>query len=159
MILVIDTASSKIKLALDGKTAEFASQKQSIDLPARVAELLDGKTPQAIGVVTGPGSFTGIRLGLAYAKGLAMGWNIPLVGINMFELAEPSSCLAIDSGRGDYFIAEGGEYCIEKELPPGARLVTDYDLTAGVDIVREKLAAGNTGPVIPLYIRPSYVGE
>lgn len=157
MILIIDTTSSKIKLALGRDSAaaermEFETQKQSVDLPRLVADL-DLSALSAIGVVVGPGSFTGIRLGIAYSKGLAMGFGIPLIGMNVFELAIGT---AISSGRGDYFISENGEYKTVKDLPNGAVIINDYDVANGIDIVHQRMKSET--PVIPLYIRPSYVG-
>jgi tRNA A37 threonylcarbamoyladenosine modification protein TsaB len=161
MILIIDTSSSNIRLAFGDKTLVAESARQSADLPRLVAELAGDEKPEAVGIVAGPGSFTGIRLGIAFAKGLAMGWGVPIVGINVFELAGTgrlAGVLAIDSGRGDYFVFDGEKYRIEKEPPAGARLIFDYDIADGIGIVSEKLRAGLPPPVIPLYIRPSYVG-
>jgi tRNA threonylcarbamoyl adenosine modification protein YeaZ len=157
MILLIDTSSSKIRLAFGNKTLWRESARQAADLPPMVDELVGETVPDAIGVVVGPGSFTGIRLGIAFAKGLAMGWNIPIVGMNVFELAgEAANILAIDSGRRDYFVFDGENYRIEKELPAAAHLISSYDILNGIKIVSEKLRA-EPMPVIPLYIRPSYV--
>jgi len=41
-----------------------------------------------IAVCTGPGSFTGLRVAISYAKSLAQGWRKPLVGINAFDALE-----------------------------------------------------------------------
>ena len=163
MILLIDTTSSKIRIAFERAGAalviERAAEKQSAELPKMVAELLastvDAAAIKAIGVVVGPGSFTGIRLGIAFAKGLAMGYGVPIVGISIFDLCD-ADVSAIDSGRGDYFVRRAGAHTIEKTLPADARLIGDYNLGDGIDIVREKLRAA-PAPVIPLYIRPSYV--
>ncbi|MDR1826558.1 MAG: hypothetical protein LBQ49_02600 [Rickettsiales bacterium] len=168
MILLIDATSKKIKLALDDKAVGVESIRQTTDLPKIAKEFLMDAKPDAIGVVTGPGSFTGIRLGIAYAKGLAMGFDIPLIGINLFELAKPSSplwrgapkgrggLLAVKSDRGDYYTFDGKEYGISPDLPENAKLVTDWDPKQGVALIREKLKEPPT-PTIPLYIRPSYV--
>lgn len=50
----------------------------------KVAEL-EYKNIDRIAAVCGPGSFTGIRVGLATARGLALGLNIPVIGINALE--------------------------------------------------------------------------
>ena len=123
----------------------------------------------AIGVVVGPGSFTGIRIGIAYAKGLGMGLNIPVVSINAFELYlcdTPDAFVAIDSGRGDFFVGA-------KNLPPCTMTIDDvetkqmawprtvghrpFNLKNGVQIVQDKLRECITEPVVPMYLRPSYV--
>ena len=58
-----------------------------------------------LGVVNGPGSFTGIRVGLATAHGLAMAARLPLVAVSAFDLyACPDATVLIDSRRGDLFV-------------------------------------------------------
>jgi tRNA A37 threonylcarbamoyladenosine modification protein TsaB len=110
-------------------------------------------------------------MGIAYAKGLAMGLNIPVVGINAFELylaATPDAFVAIDSGRGDLFVAsklhEPATMTIEEvetEQMKCPRTVghKPFDLSLGTEIVRNKLARGNLDPVVPMYLRPSYAEE
>ena len=54
---------------------------------------IDAKQLNAIGVSTGPGSYTGIRVGLAAAKGLCYALNIPLITYNSLELIALSALL------------------------------------------------------------------
>lgn len=70
--------------------------------------------------VTGPGSFTGIRIGIATVKGLAMGAGKKLLGVTAFELLAynvecRSFCACIDAAHGHYYasVYENGE-CIIK---------------------------------------------
>jgi tRNA threonylcarbamoyladenosine biosynthesis protein TsaB len=64
----------------------------------------------AIGAVTGPGSFTGIRVGLSLAQGLANGLNIPTYGINAFDALkwEVPECngdiLVLESKRPELYV-------------------------------------------------------
>lgn len=54
----------------------------------------------AIGVGTGPGNFTGTRIGVAAARGLALGSGIPAVGVTMFEaLALGQDCTVVQDAR------------------------------------------------------------
>jgi tRNA threonylcarbamoyladenosine biosynthesis protein TsaB len=62
----------------------------------------------AVGVVLGPGSFTGVRVGLSAAKGLVEAASVPLVGISRLALvaaaAEPGLIHAVlDAGRGEFY--------------------------------------------------------
>ncbi|MBR6752101.1 MAG: tRNA (adenosine(37)-N6)-threonylcarbamoyltransferase complex dimerization subunit type 1 TsaB [Alphaproteobacteria bacterium] len=176
MILVINTSGTGIDLVLDDKFTHVDVEKQAIDLPVAVENFLhnngaDWADITAIGVVVGPGSFTGIRIGIAYAKGLSIGLNIPIIPINAFELylAEtPNAFVAIESGRGDFFVAT-------PDMAPRIMDINDverrqmaypqtvghkpFDLKLGIDIVRKKLENGNTESVIPMYLRPSYAEE
>ena len=68
---------------------------QDARLPAIVAECLSdvGYTLQdidRIGVVTGPGSFTGIRVGVAFARGLSLALKVPCIGVTALEAALPA---------------------------------------------------------------------
>jgi tRNA threonylcarbamoyladenosine biosynthesis protein TsaB len=64
-----------------------------------------------VGVVSGPGSFTGVRTGLAMAKGLCEVANIPLASISRLELLADAADLCegfavLDAGRGSLYIRE-----------------------------------------------------
>lgn len=176
MIFVINTSGAGLEFVLDGHHKVVAAEKQSIALPAAAESFITECGAKwgditAIGVVVGPGSFTGIRMGIAYAKGLALGLNIPVVGISAFDLylaATPDAFVAIDSGRGDFFVASAkhapGTMSIEDvetEQMKCPRTVghKPFDLLLAPAIVRAKLERGNVDPVVPMYLRPSYAEE
>lgn len=176
MILIINTSGAGLEFVLDGAHKSVAVEKQSIALPTECERFLSEcgtawRDITAIGVVVGPGSFTGIRMGIAYAKGIAMGLNIPIVPINAFELYlanTPDAFVAIDSGRGDFFVASPvhapctmtiEEVEVEQMKCPRTVGHKPFDLKLGIDIVNNKLQHGNLEPVVPMYLRPSYAEE
>lgn len=176
MILIINTSGNGLEFVLDDKYKNVAAEKQSIALPVETEKFLaecgaHWSDLTAIGVVVGPGSFTGIRLGIAYAKGLAMGLNIPVVPVNAFEIylhATPDAFVAIDSGRGDFFVAARGlAPCtmtideIETKQMEWPRTVghKPFNLRDAMCVVMRKLESGNTEPVVPMYLRPSYAEQ
>lgn len=66
----------------------------------------------AVGVTRGPGAFTGLRIGLAAARGLALALDIPAIGITTFEalaVRAPAGCVvAIDTKRNDCYCQRFG---------------------------------------------------
>ena len=173
MILVINTSGNGIELVLDDKYAHIDAEKQSIALPAAVMNFLKENNVKmddltAVGVIVGPGSFTGIRMGIAYAKGLGIGLNIPVVPVNIFELYlhdTPDAFVAIDSGRGDFFVASKmhapctmtiDEIETEQMKCPQTVGHKPFDLKNAIDIVENKIKSGDLQPAIPMYLRPSY---
>ena len=83
-----------------------------------IAELLDEagwsrKSLDRIGVSVGPGSFTGLRVGIACAQGLSLGLGVPVVGVTSLQAmarAVPASipglrCALLDARRGEVFAA------------------------------------------------------
>ena len=93
MILAIDGASTDLSIALaaaDGDPiaadAWTSAQRQSAELLPRVLDLLGSSDRSlqdlaAVAVGTGPGSFTGLRVAMALAKGLALALQRPIVGV------------------------------------------------------------------------------
>ncbi|MCQ2562466.1 MAG: tRNA (adenosine(37)-N6)-threonylcarbamoyltransferase complex dimerization subunit type 1 TsaB [Alphaproteobacteria bacterium] len=174
MYLIINTSGKDIELLLNDKYLKIQAEKQAIGLPTAVKTILEQNNTTmadltAVGVVVGPGSFTGIRMGIAYAKGLSIGLNIPVIPITAFDLylySNPDAFVAIDSGKGDFFVAtKTMAPCImdidtvetEQMKCPQTVGHLPFDLTNAIHIVKEKLNNKNTEPVIPLYLRPSYV--
>jgi tRNA threonylcarbamoyladenosine biosynthesis protein TsaB len=97
MILAIDTATQFAGLALyneDGIFAEetwYAERNHTTELMPRLSRMLNLAKLEvvhltALAVSLGPGSFTGLRIGLAIAKGLALPHKLPVVGVPTLEI-------------------------------------------------------------------------
>jgi tRNA threonylcarbamoyladenosine biosynthesis protein TsaB len=118
MLLALDTSTRNVGLALyDGEQAlsEFvwtSSDHHTVELAPAIAEMLAKSGLQisqvmALGVALGPGSFTGLRIGLALAKGLALVRRLPIVGVPTLDAlaaAQPvmagSLAAVLRAGRG-----------------------------------------------------------
>jgi len=97
MILAIDTATRWLGLALHDGTAVKAElgwhclNNHTVELAPAIADLqqrvgIELTELDAIAVAIGPGSYTGLRIGLAVAKGLSMGNQIPLIGVSTMDI-------------------------------------------------------------------------
>src|SRR3954462_11665756 len=126
LILAIDSAhkngSVTLAAAQDGnfaalETAIVEGGTVSAQLVPQIAALLTRhgfkKTDiDVIAAATGPGSFTGLRIGLAAVKGLAEALKKPIVGISMLEAiartgaAEKKVFAILDAGRGEVYVGE-----------------------------------------------------
>jgi tRNA threonylcarbamoyladenosine biosynthesis protein TsaB len=123
-VLAFDCAISGLSVALlrDGRCLARHREEgrgQAAGLLPAIAALLQGagvdrRALSLIAVTVGPGSFTGVRVGLAAARGLAMALDVPLAGLAttaaLLAQSEPDGGLAvaaIDSHLGDWFCALG----------------------------------------------------
>jgi tRNA threonylcarbamoyladenosine biosynthesis protein TsaB len=119
--LVIETATAACSVALIDGGALIAEDHAEVGrghaerLVPMIAALPDGGRADAILVDCGPGSFTGIRVGIAAARGLGFGWGVPVHGFSSlavvaagaFALNPGSDALAVvlEGGHGEVFMA------------------------------------------------------
>lgn len=97
MLLAIDSATFRASIALHdghalrGECTWEAVNAHTVTLAPRIAELLQ-QTGVAVSdlrslvVCIGPGSYTGVRIGIAIARGLALSQQLPLVGVSTLDI-------------------------------------------------------------------------
>lgn len=117
--LVIDTATAACSVALieDGRVIaalhQVVGRGHAERLVPMIAELPDGGRADAILVDVGPGSFTGIRVGIAAARGLGLGWSVPVRGYSSTAIIAAAAlargvraplAIVLEGGHGEVFM-------------------------------------------------------
>jgi tRNA threonylcarbamoyladenosine biosynthesis protein TsaB len=138
MLIAIDTSTDYASLALhDGFQVRVehsweSPRRHTVELLPRLVSALGqlelgAEHLSAVAVARGPGSFTGLRVGMAVAKGLAMARGLPLVGVQTLDVIAAAQgrdrrplCTVLQAGRGRICIAiyrwRRGEW-LEREAP------------------------------------------
>ncbi len=120
LLLSLDTASTTLSLALfEGekvlaKFDETMLRGQAERLSTEIQELFKtaGRNVNelsGVAVGVGPGSFTGVRVALATARGFALALNVPVMGVSSLEAyayeSKEDIFVALDTKRGDFYVA------------------------------------------------------
>ena len=155
LILAFDMSTSVVTSALvrDGEpVAERVAKPRSVleDVDALLRDAaVEPRQLDAIAVGTGPGSFTGVRIGLATARALAFALDLPAAGVSTLDAlaaGAPGAIPVIDAKRGEVFVLSNGTpLCVapgDLELQPRARCVGDGAL-------RYRAILEEQGAVIP----------
>jgi tRNA threonylcarbamoyl adenosine modification protein YeaZ len=151
-LLVIDTATEACSVALFHDSELIASDHAVMGrghaerLVPMIAALPDRGRARAIVVNCGPGSFTGVRVGLAAARALGLAWGVPVTGYSTHSLvaamafeAHPDAKaldVVMTGGHGEYFVQsfarDGTALSALGSLPPeAASAACVHDLVAG----------------------------
>lgn len=155
MLLAIDTSTRCASVALydaSGVISEASWRSEnnhSVEMMPAIARMLSqqGLSPQAltaVAVAKGPGSFTGLRIGMSIAKGLCLALDIPIIAVPTlniitYAVGDPGGPIyaVLEAGRGRICV---GRYHFEDGLP-----VQDGD----IDLVRaSEWEVGDEQPVL-----------
>ena len=181
--LFIDSATTNLVVAIinDGKIAYMYDNNDGHDTSSKMmpvlAEAFDsvGLKPQDIDkifVVNGPGSFTGIRVGLTVAKTMAYTLNIPIVSVSSLEvMASGKAGTALINARRGYVFAGSYDKNLGVIYPDSYVLMSDelnkpyisYDsfdfdtLKPNIDVLKVIRKHENDDPINPHVINPNYL--
>jgi tRNA threonylcarbamoyladenosine biosynthesis protein TsaB len=169
ILLAIDTCGPTGSVALgrlSGQIVEVIGQIElegrsySSTLVAAVAELLGQsgvslREVKAMVVVSGPGSFTGVRVGLAAVKGLSEPTQIPVIAVSRLEVLAAKSSVpsaALDAHRHEVFLRLGSPVEAGRELLAGAHELAAIHPPAQVALCDEAAALllGSAWPAVEL---------
>ncbi|HVJ71648.1 MAG TPA: tRNA (adenosine(37)-N6)-threonylcarbamoyltransferase complex dimerization subunit type 1 TsaB [Sphingomicrobium sp.] len=171
MILAFDTSTAACTAALmepDGTVVasrdEVIGRGHAERLVPMIEEMLDGHVPSRILVGVGPGSFTGLRVGIAAAHGMAIGWRVPLAGMNSLALLAASAppgegkvAAALSGGHGELFVQSfdrkkmSASGPILNLSPQAAAMKVDAPLVvgSGADALVEARHSGQALAILP----------
>jgi tRNA threonylcarbamoyladenosine biosynthesis protein TsaB len=150
MFLAIDSASAACTAALLTHDGELIAERHeeigrghAERLMPMVADLIAERVPSHILVGVGPGSFTGLRVAIAAAHGMAIGWSVPLCGFDSLALVAASAPgdgpvgVAMLGGHGEWFIAQYDRpnfrprVPVRSAVPADAAVMIDAGLVVG----------------------------
>ena len=194
MLLALNTCGNSASVALGVVSSEgtevrivasaaLAVRTYAARLIPEIAAMLESRQAtmrdiEAVVVVNGPGSFTGIRVGVSTAKGLAEGAGIPLIAVSRLALLAGASGLphvlaALDAGRGEYYVGEyrNGTKLSEMLLSEEETIAATRKPGAGILVCDESVAEGGEGANVrtsacaafagcgPVYVQPPDAAE
>ena len=170
--LAIETATEACSVALFegerliGHVHELVGRGHAERLVPMIGELPDRGRAEHILVDCGPGSFTGVRVGLAAARALALAWGAEISGYSSLALlaasafAEPDGpetlSVAIVGGHGEYFVQRFAKEGVRPITPLASLKPTEAALLCGADPIagsgaEAMRAAGATGRAIAIH--------
>lgn len=170
MILAIDSASAACTAALlsaDGvvhaERHEDIGRGHAERLMPMVADLLGDHVPSQVLVGVGPGSFTGLRVAIAAAHGMAIGWAVPLCGFDSLALVAASAAgdgpvgVAMLGGHGEWFVAQYDRprfsllHKVTSLTPDAAATAITADLVVGsaAAALVERRGSGTAQAILP----------
>lgn len=181
--LFIDSATTNLVVAIinEGKIAYIYDNNDGHDTSSKMMPVLSEAfdmvnfKPQDIDkifVVTGPGSFTGIRVGLTVAKTMAYALNIPIVPISSLEvMASCSGGTALINARRGYVFAGTYDEKLNVIYPDSYVLMSDkldkpyisydeFEFTVEkpkIDVLKVIKKHENDYPVNPHTLKPNYL--
>ncbi len=175
-ILAFDTSAAHCAAALlsAGRIVSSASEAMPRGQAERLMPLLESvlkdanctwRDLDAIGVGTGPGNFTGIRISVSAARGLALGLSVPAVGVSGFEasalLAPKHTIPAIAAPRDQVYVMRDATSPVmisrDQAESIGQLFFCDQppkQVEAIAHIASERWLLSNVPPA-PLYVRPA----
>lgn len=127
-----------------------------------IDQLLEGverSSIEHIVVGIGPGGFTGLRVGVATARGLAETLGVPLLGMSSLQVAagaDPAARVAIPAGRGEWFVSRDGVTGVEPAGDPDQLTLPTPETLAHAAARRIAEAADDPGAGDPLRVLPNY---
>jgi len=154
LILAFDTATDVATSALvsDGevlgeRTSRASTVLEDIDALLRQAGA-HTRELEGIAVGIGPGSFTGVRIGLATARGLALALRVPVAGVSTLDAlaaGAPGAVPVVDARRGEVFLLQGEP----RVLPPAEVDLALGTVCVGSGAVRYRSVLEAAGAEIP----------
>ncbi|MGB0440483.1 MAG: tRNA (adenosine(37)-N6)-threonylcarbamoyltransferase complex dimerization subunit type 1 TsaB, partial [Paracoccaceae bacterium] len=171
MILAFDTSAAHCAAAL--LSGDHVVARRGLAMSRGQAEalvpLLDDVLAEAgvtygaltrIGVGIGPGNFTGIRISVACARGLALALGVPAVGISTFQAIRQGvagATAAVPAPRGQVYLDQGGRpyQVASHEAPPDATLPPADPADLAIWIAQAAAIAPVREAPAPLYARPA----
>ncbi len=158
LVLALDTSTAQVSVALGdggavlGAVALTGGRRHAEQLAPAIDYLrrelgvgLDRLSAIAVG--TGPGLFTGLRVGVTTAKVMAQALRIPVVGIASLDLvayplrhSDRQIVAVLDARRREVFAAR------YRPVPGGVQRVSDYDVYAPAELVADLAAEQGTEP-------------
>jgi tRNA threonylcarbamoyladenosine biosynthesis protein TsaB len=164
MLLAIDTATRVASIALYDQTGILAEaswrseNNHTVELLPAIERMIaqQGRVPAdlaAVAVAMGPGSFTGLRIGLAIAKGLALALDIPIIGVATLDV---TAYAAGDPGMRVWAVLElgRGRLCVAPYRFAEGLPLLDGELTKvrsdhwRVDTDEPVLVSGEVSPAL-----------